>query len=249
MAVPTLRVLLGIVAAMTAAGWTLLALVVPSSWTSMVRCSDWGRARRPTSVGVRHAFAADSIAAIDNTTRRLLAEGRRPGAGRHWFALGHSTVAALLATAVALGARSAAALTDDGSGVRQELAVLGAGLPGRFLYGIGFDTATATATATGTGTGTEVTLLALAGTGAAAERRPGAAVLCTNGNPTRAPSLASTQLRARAGHECATRVIRRGGLGLAGRARNAGGEPFRLSAPTYLDALAQASPAGRCTRA
>jgi uncharacterized protein (TIGR02679 family) len=79
---------------------------------------------------------------------------------------------------------------------------------------------------------------------AAAERRLVASVLCTNGNPTTAPSLAITQLGA-----CRARMRYHGdfdaaGLVLASRAQNAGCEPFRMSATDYHDALAQASAAG-----
>jgi uncharacterized protein (TIGR02679 family) len=79
---------------------------------------------------------------------------------------------------------------------------------------------------------------------AAAERRLTAAVLCTNGNPTTAPSLAIAQLRL-----CGARLRYHGdfdapGLAMAGRARDAGCEPFRMSAEDYLSALAEASAAG-----
>ncbi|GAA3168127.1 HoxN/HupN/NixA family nickel/cobalt transporter [Blastococcus jejuensis] len=133
-----LAVLLGIVAVMTAAGWTLLAaVVVPQQLDLGGQVFGLGLGVTAYVLGVRHAFDADHIAAIDNTTRRLLAEGRRPLSAGFWFALGHSTVVAVLATAVALGARSVTALADDGSGVRQGLGVLGAGVSGLFLYLIG----------------------------------------------------------------------------------------------------------------
>lgn len=79
---------------------------------------------------------------------------------------------------------------------------------------------------------------------AAAERRLAAAVLCTNGNPTTAPSLAIAQLRS-----CGARLRYHGdfdapGLAMAGRARDAGCQPFRMFAEDYLDALAEASAAG-----
>lgn len=44
------------------------------------------------TLGLRHAFDADHIAAIDNTTRKLMEEGRRPLSVGFWFSLGHSTV-------------------------------------------------------------------------------------------------------------------------------------------------------------
>jgi uncharacterized protein (TIGR02679 family) len=79
---------------------------------------------------------------------------------------------------------------------------------------------------------------------ASAERLLVAAVLCTNGNPTTAPSLAITQLRS-----CGARLRYHGdfdaaGLGMANRARGAGCEPFRMTAADYLAALAEASTAG-----
>jgi nickel/cobalt transporter (NiCoT) family protein len=55
--------------------------------------------------GLRHAFDADHIAAIDNTTRKLLQEGRRPMGAGFFFSLGHSTVVLLIAVGLGLAAR------------------------------------------------------------------------------------------------------------------------------------------------
>lgn len=55
------------------------------------------------TLGARHAFDADHIAAIDNTTRRLVAEGRPATSVGFWFSLGHSTVVLALAALVAAG--------------------------------------------------------------------------------------------------------------------------------------------------
>jgi len=54
------------------------------------------------SFGLRHAVDADHIAAIDNITRKLMQEGQRPIAAGFWFSLGHATVVALAAAALAL---------------------------------------------------------------------------------------------------------------------------------------------------
>jgi high-affinity nickel-transport protein len=51
--------------------------------------------------GLRHAVDADHIAAIDNATRKLMQEGKRPAALGLYFALGHSTVVVVAAIAVA----------------------------------------------------------------------------------------------------------------------------------------------------
>lgn len=55
------------------------------------------------TLGARHAFDADHIAAIDNTTRRLVAERRPATSVGFWFSLGHSTVVVALAALVAAG--------------------------------------------------------------------------------------------------------------------------------------------------
>ncbi|MHB8571182.1 MAG: HoxN/HupN/NixA family nickel/cobalt transporter, partial [Metallibacterium sp.] len=55
--------------------------------------------------GLRHAFDADHIAAIDNVTRKLRQDGQHPTATGLFFSLGHSTVVILLSLALALAAR------------------------------------------------------------------------------------------------------------------------------------------------
>lgn len=68
--------------------------------------------------GLRHAFDADHIAAIDNVTRKLRQDGKRPVATGLFFSLGHSTVVILLSLMLALAARETeshmAALRDFG---------------------------------------------------------------------------------------------------------------------------------------
>jgi len=56
--------------------------------------------------GLRHAVDADHIAAIDNVTRKLMQDGKRPVAVGFFFSLGHSTVVVLLSVAVALTANA-----------------------------------------------------------------------------------------------------------------------------------------------
>ena len=75
-----------------------------------------GTALLAYSLGLRHAVDADHIAAIDNVTRKLMQEGKRPVAIGFLFSLGHSTVvllgsAAIAATALALQHRMDAATT------------------------------------------------------------------------------------------------------------------------------------------
>src|SRR5579862_6870621 len=55
------------------------------------------------ALGLRHAFDADHVAAIDNTTRKLMANGERPLSVGFFFSLGHSTVVFMLALLFSLG--------------------------------------------------------------------------------------------------------------------------------------------------
>ena len=87
--------------------------------------------------GLRHAFDADHIAAIDNTTRKLTADGTKPKAVGFWFAMGHSMMVLLLAALVIAGTKAAGALLDDDSPTRHVLGVAGTLASGGFLYLIG----------------------------------------------------------------------------------------------------------------
>src|ERR1700723_4354473 len=60
-----------------------------------------GTAALAYSFGLRHAFDADHIAAIDNVTRKLMQEGRRPVGVGLFFSLGHSTIVVALTIAIA----------------------------------------------------------------------------------------------------------------------------------------------------
>src|SRR3954463_2012974 len=60
------------------------------------------------TLGLRHAFDADHIAAIDGTTRKLIGEGQRPLSVGFFFSLGHSTVVFALALLFVLGIRALA---------------------------------------------------------------------------------------------------------------------------------------------
>ena len=58
------------------------------------------------TLGMRHAFDADHIAAIDNTTRKLISDGKRPLSVGYFFSLGHSTVVFVLAVLFNVGIRA-----------------------------------------------------------------------------------------------------------------------------------------------
>ncbi len=87
------------------------------------------------TLGLRHAFDADHISAIDNTTRKLMADGRRPMTAGFWFSLGHSTIVFALAFVIALGVRSLnGAVSNAHSGLHQVTGWVGTTVSGAFLY-------------------------------------------------------------------------------------------------------------------
>src|SRR3954454_23420814 len=83
---------------------------------------------------MRHAFDADHLAAIDNTTRKLMAEGQRPVSVGFWFSLGHSSVVFTLCALLTLGIRSLTSqLQTDDSTLHQITGVVGPTVSGLFL--------------------------------------------------------------------------------------------------------------------
>ncbi len=90
------------------------------------------------TLGLRHAFDADHISAIDNTTRKLMGEGQRPLSVGFFFSLGHSTIVFALAALFAIGIKgiSGAAERDD-STLHQATGLVGPAVSGTFLFLIG----------------------------------------------------------------------------------------------------------------
>jgi|GEM_PF-374083 len=87
-------------------------------------------------LGLKHGFDADHIAAIDNVTRKLRQDGRRPTLAGFFFALGHSSVVVLLSLCALVAARSSSGVRSwFGSGVHSSL---GAFWSATFLTFIGF---------------------------------------------------------------------------------------------------------------
>ena len=87
------------------------------------------------SFGLRHAFDADHIAAIDNVTRKLMQEGRRPVGVGLFFSLGHSTIVIALTIAIAI---TATALQDQFDAFKTFGAVAGTLVSALFLFAIAF---------------------------------------------------------------------------------------------------------------
>jgi high-affinity nickel-transport protein len=90
------------------------------------------------TLGMRHAFDADHIAAIDNTTRKLMSEGKRPVSVGFWFSLGHSTIVFTLCVLLAAGVRALAGeVESDSSTLHNVTGIIGTSVSGVFLYIIG----------------------------------------------------------------------------------------------------------------
>src|SRR5579883_2318892 len=83
--------------------------------------------------GLRHAVDADHIAAIDNVTRKMMQEGKRPIAAGFFFSLGHSTLVVGLTVLIAL---TTAALTDRFGGFREYGGLIGTSASALFLFAI-----------------------------------------------------------------------------------------------------------------
>jgi nickel/cobalt transporter (NiCoT) family protein len=87
------------------------------------------------TLGARHAFDADHISAIDNVTRKLMSDGKRPLGTGFCFALGHSTVIVAIGAGIALAARAVFGAVVDPSSTYETLGgMVGTLLAATFLY-------------------------------------------------------------------------------------------------------------------
>ncbi len=128
------------IAVLHVVGWGVLAgVVAPAQYqVSSTQVFGIGLGLTAYTLGMRHAFDADHIAAIDNTTRKLMSDGRRPLSVGFWFSLGHSTIVFVLVALLALGIRAVAGqLADDSSTLQTITGVVGTAVSGTFLYLIG----------------------------------------------------------------------------------------------------------------
>ena len=87
------------------------------------------------TLGMRHAFDADHIAAIDNTTRKLVGEGKRPLSVGFFFSLGHSSVVFVLAVLLNFGIRGLdEQVKNGGSHLQYTANIIGTCVSGFFLF-------------------------------------------------------------------------------------------------------------------
>jgi high-affinity nickel-transport protein len=132
----------GFVLAVNAAGWLIYVLVVMPHHFNYKGVAGskglgvgLGVALTAWFLGFRHAFDADHISAIDNTTRKLMADGKRPLASGFFFSLGHSTVIVAVGVGITVAARAVfGAVVDPSSTFETAGGTAGTVLSAGFLY-------------------------------------------------------------------------------------------------------------------
>ena len=129
-----------VVVALNAVGWGVLVTVVAPQRFEVGSAGVFGVGLGVAAflLGARHAFDADHIAAIDNTTRKLVGEGRPATTTGFWFGLGHSSVVFGLSLLLAIGVRALAdPVRDEESVLQGTLGTVGTLTAGVFLVVIG----------------------------------------------------------------------------------------------------------------
>jgi high-affinity nickel-transport protein len=108
-----------------------ILFVVPSHYKGL----GIGVAGLAYSLGLRHAFDADHISAIDNTTRKLMNEGKRPLSIGFWFSLGHSTIVVAIGVGIVVAEKAVyGAVSNNHSHLEQFGGVFGTLVSATFLY-------------------------------------------------------------------------------------------------------------------
>lgn len=121
---------------LNAAGWGVFAFAIAPRHLQFNGLGlGLGAALTAWSLGARHGFDADHISAIDNTTRKLMADGKRPLATGFFFALGHSSIIMVAGIGLTVAARAVfGTVVKPGSGYETFGAIVGTALAATFLY-------------------------------------------------------------------------------------------------------------------
>jgi nickel/cobalt transporter (NiCoT) family protein len=125
-----------VIVALNVLGWGLLATAVGGHYhVSKTEVFGFGTGILAYTLGMRHAFDADHIAAIDNTTRKLISDGKRPLSVGFFFSLGHASVVFVLAIFLNFGIRALnGAVRNGSSSLHRVTGVVGTSVSGTFLY-------------------------------------------------------------------------------------------------------------------
>ena len=124
------------IAGLNVAGWGIFAIaILPHHFRYSGLGIGIGVAVTASTLGCRHAFDADHIAAIDNATRKLMADGKRPLTTGFFFALGHSSIMLVVGTAITIAAKSVLhAVVTPSSTFETAGGVAGTALSASFLW-------------------------------------------------------------------------------------------------------------------
>jgi high-affinity nickel-transport protein len=123
----------GVIALLHLIGWGFLLLEAPR-YPALL-----GLGFLAYSFGLRHAFDADHISAIDNTTRKLLQQGRKPMGVGFFFSLGHSSVVFGIALALGFAVKAIVeGVVADNGELKNLGGLIGTSVSGVFLLLIGF---------------------------------------------------------------------------------------------------------------
>jgi high-affinity nickel-transport protein len=127
--------MVAVIIALHVVGWfTLAAIVAPHHYSLGTKTFGIGIGITAYTLGMRHAFDADHIAAIDNTTRKLMSDGQRPLSVGFWFSLGHSSIVFGLALALSVGVKALVGpVRDSSSSLHHYTGLIGTSVSGVFL--------------------------------------------------------------------------------------------------------------------
>ena len=131
-----------IIAAINVAGWGIYVLrVMPHHFEYRGEVGakglgvGFGVAVTAWFLGFRHAFDADHISCIDNTTRKLMADGKRPLASGFFFSVGHASVIVAVGVGITIAARAVfGAVVNPTSAYEKAGGTIGTLLSAGFLY-------------------------------------------------------------------------------------------------------------------
>jgi high-affinity nickel-transport protein len=133
----TLTMMAAVVLGLHVAGFLILFVLVAPGHYALGKTGVFtvGIGMTAYTLGLRHAFDADHISAIDNTTRKLIQDGQRPLSVGFWFSLGHSSIVFALAFLISIGVRTLDGPVRSGrSSLHQAFGTIGTGVSGAFLY-------------------------------------------------------------------------------------------------------------------
>jgi nickel/cobalt transporter (NiCoT) family protein len=134
----TLGGMAGFIVVLHVVGWfTIVALVAPHHYSLGTKTFGLGVGLTAYTLGMRHAFDADHIAAIDNTTRKLMADGKRPLSVGFWFSLGHSSIVFALSFLLSIGVKALVGpVRNDNSSLHHYTGLIGTTISGTFLFAL-----------------------------------------------------------------------------------------------------------------